>query len=89
MKDLTKLPNCTTIYTPDSSTIEFFIFLRGILRVGFKNGSIYEYKDVPPLVFWGLLVADSKGSYFMSKIRKHYLYRLVAPIRQRGWAIES
>ena len=43
----------------------------GVLRVEFANGSIYEYFDVPKLLwadFWG---AKSKGKWFVANIKNN------------------
>jgi len=45
------------------------------LVILFDNGDIYEYRDVPPEVYRGLLKAESKGRYFHEKIRDQYEYK--------------
>lgn len=35
-----------------------------ILEVEFRNGTIYQYYDIPSYIFEGLMQADSKGKYF-------------------------
>lgn len=40
-----------------------------ILTVEFRNGSIYEYENVPPEVHAELMTADSHGKYFHRHIR--------------------
>ena len=47
----------------------------GTLEVEFHDGKIYQYSDVPPPVYRGLLDAPSKGSYFHAHIRTTYSYR--------------
>ena len=49
-------------YDPDTST----------LRIQFKDGSIYEYFDVPQYVYDELYAADSKGTYASRNIYKVY-----------------
>ena len=44
----------------------------GTLQVEFRNGSIYEYYNVPASVYQGLLDAPSKGRYFYAHIRNTY-----------------
>ncbi len=52
-------------YDPATSTIE----------VEFHNGGVYQYYDVPSLVYKGLISAVSKGSYFHHHIKmKGYRY---------------
>lgn len=47
------------------------------LMVQFVNGGIYSYKDVPEKVFEGLKKAESKGKYFLKKIKdKHEFERV-------------
>ena len=44
----------------------------GTLRIRFKSGRTYSYKDVPPDVASGLEQASSPGSYFNSSIKGVY-----------------
>lgn len=46
-------------YSPDSETLE----------VEFKNQTIYEYYNVPQVIFDQLMAAPSIGSYFSTNIR--------------------
>lgn len=49
-----------------------------ILRVAFKNGSLYEYSGVPASVHAGLMAAGSHGSYLDTYIKKGpYPYRQI------------
>ncbi len=43
-----------------------------VLRVGFNNGSIYKYHDVPEKVYQELKSAPSVGQYFNTHIREKY-----------------
>jgi KTSC domain len=45
-----------------------------ILQLEFCNGAIYRYFAVPAAIHDGLLIADSKGSYFNRKIRSGFRY---------------
>ena len=45
---------------------------RLVLEVGFHNGSVYTYFDVPQITCDELLSADSKGRYFNHHIRNHF-----------------
>ena len=45
-----------------------------ILQLEFCNGAIYRYFAVPAAIHDGLLLADSKGSYFNRKIRSVFRY---------------
>jgi hypothetical protein len=47
------------------------------LEVEFHNGSIYEYRNVPPDIYAALMSAPSKGQYFDATIRKSYDCRRV------------
>ena len=47
------------------------------LRVTFKNGSEYDYYDVPADVVQDLITASSVGSYHNSKIRGVYRFARV------------
>lgn len=54
-------------YDEDSST----------LQVAFKNGTMYQYFDVPENVFIALRDADSVGGYLASRIKGTYRYSKV------------
>lgn len=43
-----------------------------ILEIVFNRGRTYEYLDVPPDVYEGLMKASSKGQYFLGMIRDVY-----------------
>ena len=45
-----------------------------ILEVEFINGNVYEYKNVPQIVYENLMSAPSCGSYFSREISKAYSY---------------
>ena len=40
------------------------------LEIEFTNGSIYQYFNVPPTLYSGLMAASSHGSYFDAHIKK-------------------
>jgi len=48
---------------------------RGVLVIAFHGGGLYQYTDVPPSKYHGLLSARSHGQYFHKHIRNHYPYR--------------
>ena len=54
-------------YDEDSST----------LQIEFKNGTMYQYFDVPENVFIGLRDADSVGGYLAARIKGVYRYSKV------------
>ena len=41
-----------------------------ILEIEFLNGTIYQYYDVPEILFEGLMSADSHGKYLNEYIKK-------------------
>ena len=45
---------------------------QAILQVAFRDGTEYEYADVPLKTYQNLLQADSKGSYFNHCIRDRF-----------------
>jgi len=47
------------------------------LEIGFLNGSVYQYFDVPEQVYEGIMSADSHGKYFAAFIKGHYRYSRV------------
>ena len=48
-----------------------------ILEVEFRNGSVYEYLNVPPHHYDVLLAADSKGKFFNACVRGVFPFRRV------------
>ncbi len=44
------------------------------LEVEFLDGSVYEYRNVPQVVYDQLMNAPSHGSYFNHEISKSYPY---------------
>lgn len=53
---------------------------RRILYVVFNTGRVYEYQDVPPETYQGLMEAESKGKFLNETIIGNYPYR-----HFRGW----
>jgi hypothetical protein len=51
--------------------------LHAILQVSFRDGTAYQYADVPVGTYRGLLQADSKGAYFNHCIRGVYPYQVL------------
>ncbi len=49
----------------------------GMLEVEFHNGGIYQYLNVPELVYAAMMSASSKGSYLNSQIKKQYEYKKI------------
>lgn len=45
------------------------------LYIQFNNGFMYEYKNLPPIVYAALMNADSIGAFFNRTIRGKYPYR--------------
>jgi len=48
-----------------------------ILEVEFRNGSVYQYLDVPRERYNGLLAAVSKGRFFNTCVRGAFLFTRV------------
>lgn len=63
----------------DSSNVESVGFDEGssTLQVEFKNGSMYQYFDVPENIFIGLRDSDSVGRYLSENIKGTYRYSKV------------
>lgn len=63
----------------ESSTIESigYDFPSKTLELRFKNGSTYQYFDVPEPIWQSLLAAPSIGAYFSSAIRGVFRYARV------------
>lgn len=67
------------INTPESSNISSFSYEESnqVLRVEFKNGSLYDYFDIPEFVFNEMKNAGSKGQYLADNIKGTYRYARV------------
>jgi len=63
----------------DSSTISRIAYdeARKVLSVEFKNGSRYEYYDLPINVFQQMTAAASKGQFLAANIKGRYRYARV------------
>ncbi|MGK2959448.1 MAG: KTSC domain-containing protein [Acidimicrobiales bacterium] len=48
-----------------------------VLTVAFKNGGIYNYYDVPQVVYEQMHAASSKGQFHAQKIKGAYRYTRV------------
>lgn len=46
-----------------------------VLEIEFQKGEVYQYQEVPPLVYAGLMNAPSHGKYFNANIKDAYPYR--------------
>jgi hypothetical protein len=46
------------------------------LVVTFRNGSVYEYTDVPRDVYLGITAAPSRGVYFSTYVKDRYPFRV-------------
>lgn len=49
-----------------------------VLTITFKNGSIYEYEDIPWEVFTKFRMNESQGKYFNANISKKYKFKKVS-----------
>ena len=47
------------------------------LEIEFIGSNVYQYFDVPKVIYDELLKADSKGKYFHSQIKGHFRYARV------------
>jgi hypothetical protein len=50
------------------------------LVVLYNSGKAYQYLEVPPQIFQGLLNAESKGRYMLDNVIDHYPYAVF-----KGW----
>ena len=64
------------IETPESSNIVRFQYdeQNRVLRVEFKNGSLYGYYDLPASVFESMQAAESKGQFLAQQVKGRYRY---------------
>lgn len=74
------MPNIPMKLTPRSKRIAAigYDLNSATLRLKFSNGALYDYSDVPPERYQGMLSSDSMGNYFAAFIagpdRKNPLY---------------
>ena len=47
------------------------------LGIEFKSGGIYYYSDVPEGVHRGIMLASSKGLYFLEAIRDQFIFKRI------------
>lgn len=47
------------------------------LEIQFVSGGIYEYYNVPKIVYRSLMNASSHGSYFHQYIKNNYSYKRI------------
>lgn len=47
------------------------------LFVKFNNGSLYEYYNVPKVLFTDMIRAKSKGKFFNRKIKNRFSYQRI------------
>lgn len=59
---------------PNSSQVERMKYSpnRKVLTVTFNNGSVYNYLEVPDLIWEGCITTDSIGRYLNQEIKKFY-----------------
>jgi hypothetical protein len=61
-----------------SSNIHSIGYESDVLEIAFHSGGVYQYLNVPELVYVSLMSADSKGSYFHSYIKGKYSYKKIS-----------
>ena len=49
-------------------------FESNTLEIEFHSGGVYQYFDVPEVVYTGLMNASSHGKYFHRNIKNNYHY---------------
>jgi len=52
-----------------------YIGSTAVLEIQFRNGSIYQFYNVPGAVYQALMDAGSHGKYFNYYIKNRYRYR--------------
>ena len=57
-----------------SSNISSIGYEDGVLEVAFGDSSIYQYFNVPEIVYRELMAAPSNGECFYDSINNHYRY---------------
>lgn len=44
------------------------------LEVGFRNGTVYQYFDIPHAIYQEFMASSSKGTFLSAQIKNHYRY---------------
>lgn len=57
-----------------SSNLQSVGYESGTLYIRFSKGGLYEYFNVPPHIYEGLMQAYSHGEYFAQNIKNTYRY---------------
>jgi len=52
-----------------------------ILWLRFRSGDVYRYFDFPEQQYREFLEAESRGRYFLSRIRNHFRYERLAKLQ--------
>jgi hypothetical protein len=62
-----------------SSNVEAYGYDRttSSLYIRYIGGKTYRYLDVPPLVYRGLQLAESKGGYLQTRVKGYFRYEIV------------
>jgi hypothetical protein len=60
-----------------SSNLASIGYHRGlrVLEIEFQSGAIYRYREVPLDIFADLMRAESKGRFFIEKVRGRYSFQ--------------
>jgi hypothetical protein len=48
-----------------------------ILEVEFNNGTVYQYFNVPKVIYLALMNSASHGKYFSQNVRTNYRYERI------------
>jgi hypothetical protein len=66
--------NMSHVHTIRSSFLESCEYDKKtkILKITFRNGKEYEYKDVPQEVYNDFITAESAGKYYTANIKGQY-----------------
>lgn len=70
----------------ESTVIDAVGYTR-VLEIRFESGRVYQYYDVPPRIFRGMMRAASKGRYFNRYVRGKFPYQeitLIERVAQAG-----
>ncbi|MGO6683608.1 KTSC domain-containing protein [Rhizobium leguminosarum] len=46
-----------------------------VIEVEFNDGAVYQYMNVPEIIFDGMMAAGSHGSYLNAHIKGQYSYQ--------------
>ena len=68
--------NRTSVDSSNLKSVRYDVNTK-ILEIEFRDGSVYQYYEVPLSIYEGLMNASSHGKFFHAYVRNVYRYRRI------------